>query len=185
MADEEKQEIKNEELVEAVLFLAGRFLTLQELVMFTDLNPLTLKEVIEKLKRKYEKHTTLEITIKENAYKMDVKPHCAHLVNKLATGSTEFTKAEQETLAIVAYKQPITQAIVVKIRGNKAYDHIKHLVQAGLIKTKRAGRTFELGVEEKFYDYFNIAKKQQKAEEAEQQQAEEQEEQTEKTEPQA
>lgn len=153
-----KEEKKKEELIEAVLFLAGRFLSLQELVMFTSINPLTLRELLDKLREKYAKHSTLTIIAKDNSYKMDIKPSYAYLINKLASGSVEFSKAEQETLAIVAYKQPITQAIVVKIRGNKAYDHIKHLLQVGLIKAKKAGRTLELKLDDNFYNYFGLKK---------------------------
>jgi segregation and condensation protein B len=87
---------------------------------------------------------------------MDVKPDYQYLVNKLATGNTEFTKAEQETLAIIAYKQPIKQSVIIKIRGNKAYDHIKKFNDLGLIKKKKAGHTYELALSDDFYDYFNI-----------------------------
>ena len=79
------------------------------------------------------------------------------LVNKLATGSSEFSKAEQETLAILAYKQPMKQSVLVKIRGNKAYDHIKKFADMGLIKKKKMGHTFELTLDETFYDYFHVS----------------------------
>lgn len=157
MSEQEKKEEK-EALVESALFLASRFLSLQELEMYTNINPISLKETITKLQEKYEKHDSLTIINKENKYKMDVKPQYTHLINKLASGSTEFSKAEQETLAIIAYKQPITQSIVVKIRGNKAYNHVRHLREVGLIKTKKIGRTLSLKLDESFYDYFNLKK---------------------------
>ncbi len=157
-------EKKKEELIEAVLFLAGRFLSVQELVMLTNINPLTLRELLIKLQERYSKHSTLTIIAKGDSYKMDVKPDYAYLINKLASGPVEFSKAEQESLAIVAYKQPITQAVVVKIRGNKAYNHIKNLLQAGLIKAKKAGRTLELKLDDKFYNYFGVKKQEEQEE---------------------
>ena len=81
------------------------------------------------------------------------------MVNKLATGSSEFTKAEQETLAIIAYKHPVKQSVIIKIRGNKAYDHIKKFIQLGLIKAKKLGHTLELTLSENFYNYFHIEKR--------------------------
>lgn len=150
---------KNDEVVEAVLFLAGRFFTIQDLIRYTNINPLMIKESIQRLKEKYSDHSTIQIIERDNSYKMDVRTNCSHLINKIATGSTEFTRAEQETLAVIAYKQPITQATVVKIRGNKSYEHIKSLIQAGLIRAKKAGRTIELHTDESFYDYFNIEKR--------------------------
>jgi segregation and condensation protein B len=88
---------------------------------------------------------------------MDVKPDYQDIVNKLATGSSEFTKAEQETLAIIAYKQPIKQSVIIKIRGNKAYDHVRRFSELGLIKKKRQGHTHELSLSDDFFDYFNIS----------------------------
>jgi len=173
------QEKDNEGLLEAVLFLAGRYLSLQEIVMFTNINPITVRELLEKLQNKYQSHTAFEIVCKNERYKMDVKSQYSHLVNKLATGQTEFTKAEQETLAIIAYKQPITQAIVVKIRGNKAYDHIKHLIDVGLIKAKKSKHTFELILDESFYNYFNVEKRQKQEEEMNEEIGDEKEEETE------
>lgn len=158
MADETNEK-NNEALLEATLFLSGKYLSVQELVMFTNINPIMLKELLQKLQEKYEKHSAFCIVCKSEKYKMDVKPEYAHLVNKLVSGQTEFSKAEQETLAIIAYKQPITQAVVVKIRGNKSYEHIKHLIEVGLVKAKRAGRTLSLQLDESFYDYFNVVKK--------------------------
>ena len=87
---------------------------------------------------------------------MDVKKEYSNIINKLATGSAEFSKAEQETLAIIAYKQPVKQSIIVKIRGNKAYDHIKKFFELSLIKKKKAGHTNILNLSDEFYDYFNV-----------------------------
>ena len=87
---------------------------------------------------------------------MDVKSEYASLVNKIATGKPEFTKAEQETLAVIAYKQPVKQSVVIKIRGNKAYEHIKNFIETGLLKAKRAGHTRELSLSDEFYDYFHL-----------------------------
>ena len=155
---EEEKEKENMKKIEAVLFVAGRYLNMQELISLTDLNPLLIKELIEKLKERYEaSNSAIEIIEKNGLWKMDVKPEFHYLVNRLATGSSEFTKAEQETLAIIAYKQPIKQSVVIKIRGNKAYDHIKKFLSLGLIKKKKLGHTHELTLSEEFYDYFNIS----------------------------
>jgi len=153
------EEKNNEAIVEAALFAAGRFMSLQELVMITGINPLTMKEAIAKLSEKYNKtESAFELLMREENYKLDVKKDYNWLINRLAAGKSEFTRAEQETLAIVAYKQPIHQSVVVKIRGNKAYDHIKRLRELGLLKTKRVSHTLELSLSDLFYDYFNINK---------------------------
>lgn len=154
----EEKERENEEKVEAALFIAGRFLNIQDLIMLTDINPIMLKEVLTKLERKYSKNAIVLVN-RNNSWKMDVAEKYTYMVNKLATGNTEFTKAEQETLAVIAYKQPIKQSVVIKIRGNKAYDHIAKFIELGLLQSKKAGHTNDLTLTEEFYEYFNVQKR--------------------------
>ena len=158
----ETQEENEKELVkrvEATLFVAAKFLTLQELNMLTGINPIMLRELLEKIKEKYEHDdSALVIIQKENMWKMDVRGEYSNIVTKLATGSSEFTRAEQETLAIIAYKQPIRQSVVVKIRGNKAYEHIKNFIKQGLVEAKKVSHTLELKLSAEFYDYFQFSK---------------------------
>ena len=68
----------------------------------------------------------------------------------------------QKTLAIIAFKNPVLQAEVIKIRGNKAYDHIKLLKDEGLLISEKSGRTKLLKLTPQFYDYFDIAEPQLK-----------------------
>lgn len=155
----EEKEKENEEKVEAAFFISGRFLNIEDLVMLTDINPVTLKEILIRLERKYSKGAIVLVN-RNNFWKMDVSEKYHYMVNKLATGKDEFTKAEQGTLAVIAYKQPIKQSVVIKIRGNKAYDHISKFKQLGLLQSKRSGHTLNLTLTEEFYEYFNVQKKQ-------------------------
>tara|TARA_B100000315_G_C14562905_1_gene581418 strand:+ start:953 stop:1510 length:558 start_codon:yes stop_codon:yes gene_type:complete len=150
----EKEDLKK---LEAIFFVSGRFLTMQQLISFSDLNPIIIQELIDKLEEKYSKSdSAIEIIKRNNSWKMDVKIEYSQIVNRLATGSSEFSKSEKETLAIIAYKQPIKQSVLVKIRSNKAYDHIKKFLELGLIKKKRTGHTYEVSLSDEFYDYFNV-----------------------------
>jgi len=161
--DEIDRESEEEDLkkLEAIFFVSGRFLNTKDIITLSDLNPIIIREAIEKLKKVYEnRDSAIEIITKgelgKEMWKMDVRPEYAKIVNRLATGSSEFTKAEQETLAIIAFKQPMKQSVIIKIRGNKAYDHIKRFAELGLIKRKRAGHTHELSLSDEFYDYFSV-----------------------------
>ncbi len=162
----EENEKESESKVEAALFIAGRFLNLQELIMLTDVNPIMLKEILSRLEKKYSEQNSnvLRLINRSNSWKMDVDEKYHYLINKLATGNAEFTKAEQETLAIIAYKQPIKQSVVIKIRGNKSYDHIKKFRQLGLVVAKQIGHTLDLSLSEEFYEYFNVHKAEPKEE---------------------
>jgi segregation and condensation protein B len=154
---EEAPEIENLKKLEATLFLSARFLNMQELVMLTNLNPLMLRELLDKLIEKYNKEdSAIEIVNRGELWKMDVRQEYVGMINKLATGNTEFTKAEQETLAVIAYKQPVKQSVVVKIRGNKSYEHVKHFEEIGLVKSKKIGHTKELKLSDDFFEYFHV-----------------------------
>jgi len=157
---EEIDEAKTKEdlmTLEAVFFVSGRFLSMQDLISLTDLNPIIIRELIDNLQDKYTKgDSAIEIVEKNGLWKMDVKQEYAYIINKLATGNAEFSKAEQETLAIIAYKQPIKQSVIIKIRGNKAYDHIKKFTDLSLIRKKKIGHTHELSLSDDFFDYFNV-----------------------------
>lgn len=155
---EEAKQKENLKKLEAIFFVSGKFLTMPELISLTDLNPIILQNLIDRLKDKYSKEdSAIEIIEKNSMWKMDVNPEYSHLINKLAGGRSEFTKAEQETLAIIAFKQPIKQSVIIKIRGNKAYDHIKKFNDLALIKRKKMGHTHELNLSDDFYDYFSVA----------------------------
>ena len=151
--------MENLQKIEAVLFLSARYLDEAEIHSVTSIKPEQIPELISKLQEKHQ-NGAIVINKREHEgitkYKMDIKQELHYLVNKLVTGQSEFSKAEQETLAIIAYKQPIKQSLIVKIRGNKAYDHIKHFIEVGLLKSKKLGRTKELSLKEEFYNYFNI-----------------------------
>lgn len=162
---DEAQEKESLKKLEAIFFVSGRFLNMQDLISYTDLNPIIIRGLIEKLKEKLDSQdSALEIVEKNEMWKMDVRSNFSYLINRLATGSSEFTKAEQESLAIIAFKQPIKQSVLVKIRGNKAYDHVKKFNDLKLIRKKKMGHTNELTLSDDFYDYFNINKSDDPAE---------------------
>ncbi|MEW6222405.1 MAG: SMC-Scp complex subunit ScpB [Candidatus Hadarchaeota archaeon] len=61
-----------------------------------------------------------------------------------------------KTLAMVAYKQPITQARLAELRGSRTYDHIRQLSDAGFVEWKRYERTRVLRVSKKFASHLGF-----------------------------
>jgi len=154
----EEKEQESQEKIEASLFISGKFQSIQDLITLTDINPIMLKEILNKLEKKYSTGAIRLINKNQN-YKMDVAEKYHYLINRLAAGTAEFTKAEQETLAVIAYKQPVKQSIIIKIRGNKAYEHVKKFRELNLLHAKKISHTLELTLSEDFYEYFNVHKK--------------------------
>lgn len=149
------QEIKNQ--VEAVLFTLGRFTSPQEVAEFCKVDSADLiKEALIGLIEDYKnKESSLEITEQGGKYKLSIRKNYLHLTTKLLQ-DTELDKPTQETLALVAYKNPAIQADIVHMRGNKAYDHILKLKDLDFITSEKSGRTRLLKTTQKFYDYFDV-----------------------------
>ena len=147
--------------VEAVLFTTGRFISLEELSKMCGIASMGyLKEVLENLKKDYEtKNSALEIIEQGDRWKLNIRKNYLYLTENLLTDS-ELDKPPQETLAVIAYKNPASQSEIIKIRGNGAYDHIKILKELDFITSDPMGRTRVLKLSNKFYDYFDVVENQ-------------------------
>lgn len=143
--------------VETVLFTTGRFVNIEEISRMSGIASIGyLKEVIAKLKQDYDnRDSSLYVLEQGDTWKLSVKREYLYLTEKLLS-DCELDRPTQETLAVIAYKTPIMQADVIKIRGNKAYDHIKILEDLDFVVSEKSGRTRILKVTNKFYDYFDI-----------------------------
>lgn len=149
--------MENRNKVEAVLFTTGKFLTVGEIASMACIGSVGLvKELLEELKKEYEqKNTSLEIVSDGERWKLNIKKDYLHVTEKLLSDS-EMDFPTQETLAIIAYKNPVIQSEVIKIRGNKSYDHIKSLKDSGFLTSEKSGRTRLLKLTPKFFDYFDV-----------------------------
>jgi len=143
------QDIKNR--IEAVLFTVGRFVDLDELSRLTGIaSKGTLNEALQSLIQDYKnKEGSLEIIQENENFKLNLRKEFLYVTTQLLD-QTEFDKPTQETLALIAYKQPVMQADIIKIRGNGAYDHISKLKELEFIESEKSGRTRLLKTSAKF-----------------------------------
>jgi segregation and condensation protein B len=150
--------------IEAILFTTGRFMDVNEIAAFCGIASAGIvKQALEGLKHDYEnKDSSLSILEENGKWKLNIRREYNYLTTKLVS-SAEFDKPTQETLAIIAYKQPVFQAEIIKMRGNTAYDHVKTLRENGFITTEKSGRTRLIKLAPKFYDYFDIVEQELKA----------------------
>ncbi|MEM2942155.1 MAG: SMC-Scp complex subunit ScpB [Candidatus Bathyarchaeia archaeon] len=109
---------------------------------------------MEKYKRK---GGALELLrLQDGRYVMQLRPDLTQGIAKLVSKRL-LTRGPLKTLSFIAIKQPVTQAYVVKVRGNLAYGHIRDLVDKGLLAEERLGRTKVLRTTRTFADYFNLS----------------------------
>ncbi len=150
--------------VEAVLFAAGRLVSLEELSRLLnnkDLNE--IKKAVHSLKRELEEKDSAIMVFEEgDGWKLTVREKYLPTVQQI-TPHTELSRPMLETLAVVAWKQPARQSEVVKYRGSTAYEHIHELERMGYIARDKQGRSYKVRVTNKFFEYFDLPKEKLKA----------------------
>jgi len=145
------------EVIEAALFISSEPIPIDRLSKISGIHSLGhLKEVLEDLQKDYSKKGINIIKTNDGwmmNVRQDILPTVAHL-----TPYSDLAEGQKRTLALVAYKEPVKQADIIKIQGNKAYTYIKDLVRRGLIKTEKVGHTKILSLTQEFERYFGEEK---------------------------
>ncbi|MBT5021791.1 SMC-Scp complex subunit ScpB [Candidatus Woesearchaeota archaeon] len=145
--------------IEAILFSAGRVILLSEFIHLLGVDENSVKENVEQLRQEHIDRDSPILLIHEGeGWKLTIREKYLGLVHSI-NPHTEMSKAILETLAIIAWKQPILQSEIVRIRSNKAYEHIKELVEQGFISKDRQGRSYLVKTTQKFLDYFDLPHK--------------------------
>ncbi len=131
--------------LEAVLFTAGEPLTVAELAEIMQLEKPQVWELLSSLGKQYEAESRgLMVREVAGGYQLVTKPEHFNLLAQLEKNKEiKLTNAGMETLAIIAFKQPVTRAEMEAIRGVKVDGVVNTLLDLGLIA--EAGRKKSLG----------------------------------------
>ena len=150
-------------IIEGLLFVVGdEGLTLEEInnILEQDINK--TKQDIEELIKDYEGiNRGIRIEIFGDKYKLVTKKEYKEYLKKLVPDEEDLlTQSNLETLAIIAYNQPITRLQVEEIRGVSATHTMRKLLMRDLIKelgrSELPGRPILYGTTDFFLDYFGI-----------------------------
>lgn len=142
-------------LVEAVLFSAGKPLTVEELGEATHLKPEEVHAALKQLQADYgERPGALEVVKSGAKWAMAVRTEYAEHAKKLAP--PEIPRKVLKTLVLIAFHQPIKQADLKDMVGSVVYDHVKELHERGMITAREAGVTKVLSTTERFAEYFGL-----------------------------
>jgi segregation and condensation protein B len=147
--------------IEALLFIISKGLSADEICQKAGCSKEEAINAINELKTEYESSDkAFTIIALNNIYRMTVHRELINGADELIPG--DISKSLIKTLSVVAWKQGISQGEVVRIRGNKAYEHIKSLSDMGFINAVPDGKSYKLTLGEKFFEYFNISKGEEK-----------------------
>jgi segregation and condensation protein B len=163
MSNNVNPELKN--IVEAALLVAGQPLTLERmLAMFPADSQPTKEELREVLKQIEEECAPRGVELKQigKGWRVQTKGKYAEYVAKLLEERPpRYSRALLETLAIIAYRQPVTRGEIEDIRGVAVNtDTIRTLVERGWIKQvgvrEVPGRPALYGTTPAFLEHFNL-----------------------------
>jgi segregation and condensation protein B len=152
-------------ILESLLFAAGdEGLTLKQIADVLEIEEYEAMDIVNDLKQEYENNEQRGLQIIEWAHTFQLatkKENAPYLKKMVETARPQsLSQAALETLAIVAYKQPITKVEIEEIRGVQTERPIQTLISKGLIKEvgrkESPGRPILYGTTNEFLDYFGL-----------------------------
>jgi len=166
MDDLKKSSIKS--AIEALLFASGEPLSSQELVNHIEEKSKIIEVIIGEMMEEYgSSNRGIKIICIKGSYQLVTKSQNADYIQKLLKKNKRqsLSQASIESLAIVAYKQPITRIDIDEIRGVKSESAIQRLIERDLIKEigrlEVPGRPILYGTTEEFLRQFELKDLQQ------------------------
>ena len=150
-------------IIESLLFASGRALSVKELAsILPDEKKDTLKEAIGSLKDDYDSFNR-SFVLKEVAegYQFRTRSrYASYILSMLKKSPARLSRAALETLAIIAYKQPVMRQEIERIRGVDTGGILRTLMEKGIIRImgrkKLPGRPLIYGTTSKFLEVFDL-----------------------------
>jgi segregation and condensation protein B len=143
-------------LLEAALFMSSTPLDMKRLVRIVRTDIGRIEGMLQDLETSLgEENRGIKLVKSKEGYQFKVKIEFLNSVRGLARFQ-DLRRGLLKVLAIIAYRQPITQSDIVKIIGNRTYEYTKILVNKGLIKAIKSGRTRALVLTNEFAEYFGL-----------------------------
>jgi segregation and condensation protein B len=150
--------------VEASLFVADEPLTPRKLVAVAELvDSAEARRIVARLRARYDEHgSAFQIEDLAGGWQLRTRPEFHPWLARLrrSAGEIHLSAAAMETLAIVAYRQPVMRADIEAIRGVSCSEVLHLLMEKGLIRIAgrhdSLGRPVLYGTSKKFLQVFGL-----------------------------
>ncbi|MFA5410616.1 MAG: SMC-Scp complex subunit ScpB [Candidatus Omnitrophota bacterium] len=151
-------------VIEALLFSSDKPLTLEQIRgVLNNLDTSQIRQSLEELKSEYETaNRGVRVTEVAGGFQMITSPVFASFLKKLYKQRRveKLSKPALETLAMVAYKQPVSKAEIESLRNVNVDGVVASLLDKDLIRVagrkKAPGRPFVYGTTRQFLEYFGL-----------------------------
>lgn len=158
----EDQEVKP--IIEALLFVSPEPVSIERLQeVLEGIDQARIQSLLGMMANEYEQNGHgLQLVEVAGGYQLTTKQECAPWIRRLdeIRTASKLSKPALETLAIIAYKQPITRPEIEEIRGVDTSGVIKTLLERRLLKItgrrEAAGRPLLYGTTKEFLGYFGL-----------------------------
>ena len=155
---------EQETVVEAVLFTMGQSVEIRQLAAALEVSEKEAAEAAERLRERYDEEMRgMQILRLEDSYQMSTRSqYYSNLIKVAATPKKHvLTDVIMETLAIIAYKQPVTKADIERIRGVKSDHAVNRLIEYNLVyeagRMDAPGRPALFATTEEFLRRFGVS----------------------------
>ena len=149
--------------IEAMLFVSGEPISLRDIAINLEATPKSVEEILGEMILEYEmSERGIKLISVNGSYQLVTKAEYGEYIQKLLKKNKRqsLSQASLESLAIVAYKQPITRIDIDEIRGVKSESAIQRLIEKDLIKEVGRldvpGRPILFGTTEEFLRQFGL-----------------------------
>ncbi len=131
----EKEELRN--IIESLLFVSDEAVSLKKFAEILGVSVVEVEEILKNLKNTYqEENRGFQLREVAGGYRLFTHPANASFIEKFVVASDfrKLTQAALETLAIIAYKQPVTKSEISAIRGVNIDTVLNSLIEKDLVK---------------------------------------------------
>lgn len=157
------RKVRIKSVIESLLFVTGEPLSLKDLSSNLELDEKIVVDILEEMTSEYlDENRGISLISINGAYQFVTKQENAQYIQKLLKKNRKqsLSQASIESLAIIAYKQPITRIDIDEIRGVKSESALQKLSEKGLIKEvgrlEVPGRPILYGTTDEFLRQFGL-----------------------------
>ncbi|MGD8457722.1 MAG: SMC-Scp complex subunit ScpB [Anaerolineales bacterium] len=159
---EQKKRLNLESSIEAILFVSSDSISSKRIADVLGVTTRVIEKALKSMEKDF-KNRGIRIQKSRDGYKFTTAPEAAFIIETYLNleSTSKLTQAALETLAIVAYQQPITRPMIDAVRGVNSDSVIKTLLSKGLIeeagRSESPGRPILYITSPEFLQYFGLS----------------------------
>ena len=149
-------------LIESILFVASTPISMGQIAAALDETQGTIKNAVEELEQQYKAKSGLRIQRKGSKVQLTTAPELSNMIENFlgVEMTTTLSQASLETLAIIAFRQPVTRPAIEEVRGVNSDGVVRNLLSKGLIeelgRAEGLGRPILYGTSSDFLSHFGL-----------------------------